>query len=43
MSSVDVLKSIVEFPLIFIGINDVNLKEHVKYIIEKFMERALVM
>lgn len=31
-----------EFPLIFIGINDVNLKEYFQHIIGKFIETVLV-
>lgn len=41
-SSVDALKNIVEFLLILIGINDVNLKEYFKHVIGKFIEIVLV-
>lgn len=36
------LKNIVEFPLIFIDINDVNLKDYFKYIVGKLIETVLV-
>lgn len=36
------LKNIVEFPLIFIDINDVNLKDYFKYVVGKLIETVLV-